>query len=1011
IAAIIQGRPRPRNTLTELLPVTFPMALSAESSLAAACLLAYRSGREVPIATKVMAVTASFRPMKQPNKEARSITRAVRRPMKARATRKQSQPPQIDGGGTAANRTWKVHDIIESCCVFQVAAIDIHGFLELVGIGVLINADVVQLNICRVSQTADEAAVFCASLECVKADSGNNNVDCLLNLAVAERQLAAATLITDAGLGSLVLGLPVHRGDAVGSVNPAHGDAGLGAALLEQVAGVLKLECLVRLPLVIVNDFYVDVLQSLAGFEHDGFLERHIIFVFSRRAVHRFNFDQGAHPGVAIATNGQAGPLVAFENGHAGGGEFHHSQLAALRQGVSIALWPPISARVAFIRYQALECGSRSVNFLSTSCFISVSNAIQCIELDGRYIQIVNLNSAVGSGDALLSALWAEAPASSGSVYQTLTVSTDDTAAMAVPQASTITIPASDANSGYLQIVSFADQSTATATASAPANASLQQHQQLQQPSSDSPAAARSPPPIGYAHCPCCQVLVSCYSLTSHVLDHALRKPFDCEVADCDEAFSTMENLRLHVAINHANSPAESEDQSVARSGFVCPICSKRIMRRSAFVAHCSLHWTDEVYQCPVCSQDFDQRLNLLLHFRSVCSAKLRSLNGQASASPPSGSAGALPDLSSPMLKKRRRKQQQQQLAAAGASPSEELPAAKTKPQQQQQQKKKRKYHRPRKIVIADTDRCAADGLVAAVDLGDELRGTEAAKLVNPSHPRRCPLCSKDFPKNFLLIRHLLSHTGEKPYRCLACNKSFNQRSTLRTHERLHAGSKHKCDLCEFSTAQRYNLKLHMARQHGECAKDPQVHLRRHEQSYPYSCKYCFHRFITKSNLKYHMRTHPARDLRTVSRVLEPQLDPAPALDPLEIVYDSQFQRVLVPSAPGRSQGVVADAPDPSRPHRCKDCGKIFKKKGHLQRHAMSHSNLKPHKCQMCHRMYSTSNVLQQHIRAVHGGQRPYVCDRCPNMSFKSRSNLNRHIDNWHGDGVSFFCKVCHKVL
>ena len=78
---MIHGTPRPRNTFTELLPVTLPMAaiahldiyisshhtqsgclveivipLSAVFSVVAAILLAKVSGREVPRATKVIAV-------------------------------------------------------------------------------------------------------------------------------------------------------------------------------------------------------------------------------------------------------------------------------------------------------------------------------------------------------------------------------------------------------------------------------------------------------------------------------------------------------------------------------------------------------------------------------------------------------------------------------------------------------------------------------------------------------------------------------------------------------------------------------------------------------------------------------------------------------------------------------------------------------------------------------------------------------------------------------------------
>ena len=49
------GSPSPRKTLTELEPVTFPIALSACLSPTAAALDANVSGREVPRATKVMA--------------------------------------------------------------------------------------------------------------------------------------------------------------------------------------------------------------------------------------------------------------------------------------------------------------------------------------------------------------------------------------------------------------------------------------------------------------------------------------------------------------------------------------------------------------------------------------------------------------------------------------------------------------------------------------------------------------------------------------------------------------------------------------------------------------------------------------------------------------------------------------------------------------------------------------------------------------------------------------------
>ena len=106
--AINQGSPRPRNTLTALLPLMFPTELSAKVSCSAACRLANVSGMLVPKATNVMAVIRSFKPIRQPKIEAMSPTMAVRRPMNNSENVKVSHPPPIVGGGMKANNTYKI---------------------------------------------------------------------------------------------------------------------------------------------------------------------------------------------------------------------------------------------------------------------------------------------------------------------------------------------------------------------------------------------------------------------------------------------------------------------------------------------------------------------------------------------------------------------------------------------------------------------------------------------------------------------------------------------------------------------------------------------------------------------------------------------------------------------------------------------------------------------------------------------------------------------------------------
>ena len=88
-----QGSPKPKNTLTELDPVTFPMAESAVGDDQAAILLASVSGSEVPMATSVMPATEGFKFSTHPRTVATSPTIVVMTPMRARATPKAAQPP------------------------------------------------------------------------------------------------------------------------------------------------------------------------------------------------------------------------------------------------------------------------------------------------------------------------------------------------------------------------------------------------------------------------------------------------------------------------------------------------------------------------------------------------------------------------------------------------------------------------------------------------------------------------------------------------------------------------------------------------------------------------------------------------------------------------------------------------------------------------------------------------------------------------------------------------------
>ncbi|TNN09296.1 Early growth response protein [Schistosoma japonicum] len=77
-----------------------------------------------------------------------------------------------------------------------------------------------------------------------------------------------------------------------------------------------------------------------------------------------------------------------------------------------------------------------------------------------------------------------------------------------------------------------------------------------------------------------------------------------------------------------------------------------------------------------------------------------------------------------------------------------------------------------------------------------------------------CEICSRQFNRTDVLVRHAHVHTGHRPFECNTCGRTFKRSDHLSTHHRTHSGQRpYRCSLCHYSACRRdvaiKHLKVH----------------------------------------------------------------------------------------------------------------------------------------------------------------------------------------------------------
>ncbi|GFG40670.1 hypothetical protein Cfor_06707 [Coptotermes formosanus] len=107
---------------------------------------------------------------------------------------------------------------------------------------------------------------------------------------------------------------------------------------------------------------------------------------------------------------------------------------------------------------------------------------------------------------------------------------------------------------------------------------------------------------------------------------------------------------------------------------------------------------------------------------------------------------------------------------------------------------------------------------------------------------------------------------------------------------------------------------------------------------------------------------------------------------------------------------VLSHVPKEEQPFVCCKCARRFHCEALLRQHERVHLPREErliYPCDICSKKFSSKSAVSAHLKAVHFGERPFVCDQCGH-SFTSKGILQEHL-TIHSDETPFKCTQCKK--